>query len=49
LRSVCKAAIGGADRGAVALANKMARIAWRLMARGEAYDITRAQPAVAAA
>jgi transposase len=29
---------------AVALANKTARIAWRLMASGEAYDITRAQP-----
>jgi len=37
LRSVCEAAIGGADRGAVALANKMARVAWAMMATGEAY------------
>ena len=36
-RSVCEAAIGGADRGAVALANKTARIVWAMMARGEAY------------
>ena len=34
---------------AVALANKMARIAWKLMATGEAYDIDRAQPKVACA
>jgi len=32
---------------AVALANKMARIAWKLMATGEAYDPTRAFAAVA--
>jgi len=37
LRSVCEAAIGGADRGAVALANKMARIVWAMMATGAAY------------
>jgi transposase len=34
---------------AVALANKIARVAWKLMASGEAYDIDRAQPKVAAA
>ncbi len=34
---------------AVALANKIARIAWKLMASGEAYDINRAQPRLAAA
>jgi transposase len=37
LRSVCEAAIGGADRGAVALASKMARVAWAMMATGEAH------------
>ena len=34
---------------AVALANKIARVAWTLMARGEAYDIDRAQLKLAAA
>jgi transposase len=34
---------------AVALANKIARIAWKLMVSGEAYDPTRAHPAQAAA
>ena len=34
---------------AIALANKMARIAWTLMARGEAYDPMRAQPVLVAA
>lgn len=32
---------------AVALANKIARVAWRLMADGAAYDITRASPVAA--
>jgi len=51
LRSVCEAAIGGADRGAVALANKMARIVWAMMATGEAYrgSKTAATPAAGAA
>jgi transposase len=34
---------------AVALANKMARIAWKLMATGEAYDARRTSPAMAQA
>lgn len=34
---------------AIALANKIARIAWKLMASGEAYNITLAQPQQAAA
>ena len=34
---------------AVALANKIARVAWKLMASGEAYDLTRARPEPAAA
>ncbi len=34
---------------AIALANKNARIAWKLMASGEAYDITRARPTAVAA
>ena len=34
---------------AVALANKMARIAWKLMTSGETYEPTRAQPVPAAA
>lgn len=29
---------------AVALANKIARVAWKLLASGEAYDLTRARP-----
>jgi len=33
---------------AVALANKRARVAWTLMASGEAHDVTRAQPPLAA-
>lgn len=33
---------------AVALANKIARVAWKLMAGGEAYDITRVSRAAAA-
>jgi transposase len=33
----------------VALANKIARVAWKLMASGEAYDINRAAPKPAAA
>jgi len=51
LRSVCEAATGGADRGAVALANKMARIVWAMMATGEAYrgSKTVATPAAGAA
>jgi len=51
LRSVCEAAIGGADRGAVALANKMARVAWAMMATGEAYRGSKrvAAPAAGAA
>ena len=32
-----------AKLAAVALANKVARIAWKLMVSGEAYDPTRAQ------
>ena len=36
-RSVREAAIGGTDQGAVALANKMARVVWAMMATGEAY------------
>ena len=32
---------------AIALANKNARVAWKLMASGEAYDITRARPGLA--
>jgi transposase len=38
-----------AKLAAVALANKTARIAWKLMVSGEAYDTTRARPAQAAA
>jgi transposase len=38
-----------AKLAAVALANKIARIAWKLMVSGEAYDPTRACPAQAAA
>lgn len=34
---------------AVALANKTARIAWKLMATGETYDVNRARPAMATA
>ena len=34
---------------AVALANKMARIAWKLMTTGENYDSARIQPMAAAA
>ncbi len=34
---------------AVALANKIARVAWKLMASGEAYDLNRAAPRPAAA
>jgi len=34
---------------AAALANKSARVAWMPMGRGEACDIARARPAVAAA
>jgi len=51
LRSVCEAAIGGADRGAVALASKMARIVWAMMATGAAYrgSKTVAAPAAEAA
>ena len=33
---------------AIALANKIARIAWKLMASGEGYNINRAQPRLAA-
>jgi transposase len=29
---------------AIALANKIARVAWKLMASGDAYNITRARP-----
>ncbi|MHC6158462.1 IS110 family transposase, partial [Bradyrhizobium elkanii] len=29
---------------AVALANKVARIAWKLMATGESYDVARMNP-----
>ena len=46
-RSVCDAAIGGADRGAVALANKVARIAWKLMVTGQSYAATSAPAALA--
>ena len=38
-----------AKLAAVALANKIARTAWKLMASGESYDITRARPAMAQA
>ena len=38
-----------AKLAAVALANKIARVAWKLMASGEAYDMERAQPKLAAA
>ncbi len=34
---------------AIALANKNARIAWKLMSSGETYDITRARPTAVAA
>ena len=34
---------------AVALANKLARIAWKLMVTGQAYSATSARPAPAAA
>jgi len=34
---------------AVALANKTARVAWKLMVSGESYDTTRAQPVLAPA
>ncbi len=38
-----------AKLAAVALANKIARIAWKLMVSGESYDATRTQPALAPA
>jgi transposase len=34
---------------AVALANKVARIAWKLMATGESYEAARIKPMTAAA
>ena len=38
-----------AKLAAVALANKVARIAWKLMATGESYDATRMNAAAAVA